>query len=410
MRGKQTRQQTAANMQRFTQNRTARTVSFCLLLVIVFGVGLSIGNGRLSLPSHGVVSKDLPATLNYSSVNQLYQSIKENYNGKLTETQLIDGLKHGLAEATNDPYTVYFTAKEADSFDSDLNNTFSGVGAELGKNAQGNIQVIAPIAGTPAEKAGLKAQDLIATINDKTTAGMSVDDAVKAIRGKAGTTVKLQLVRGGTQAVELTITRETIQVPSVTDKTLDNNIGYIRISTFANDTPRLIHETAEKLKKADVKGIVLDLRNNPGGAVDSAVAVSSEWLPQGANIMQEKRGAEVIQSYQSTGTSTLKDIPTVVLINPGSASASEIVAAALRDNKQAYIIGEKSYGKGVVQQLVNFRDGSQLKVTIASWYRPNGKNINHLGITPDSEAKLSDADATAGNDTQLKAAQDYLNK
>lgn len=387
-------------------------VSKKLLLVAVIAVtfmgGYAFGSGRLSLPSRGgVVSKDLPAKLNYSSVDELYTSIKNSYNGTLTEQQLIDGLKHGLAEATNDPYTSYFTAKEADTFESDLNNTFSGIGAELGKDAKGTIQVIAPIEGTPAAKAGVKPKDLIATINGKTTVGMTVDDAVQNIRGRAGTQVKLQLVRGD-QPVELTITRETIQVPSVTHKTLESGLGYIRVVTFANDTSQRIAEAANALKGS--KGIVLDMRNNPGGSVEAAVAVASQWLPEGDLIMQEKRGSEVVQTYRSTGPGTLNKKPTVVLVNGGSASASEIVAAALKDNKQGYLIGEKTYGKGVVQQLINLRDGGQLKVTVAGWYRPNGQNINKQGIKPDSESKLSDADATAGNDTQLQAAEAYLKR
>lgn len=379
------------------------------LVFLAFTGGWAFGSGELSLPSKGgVVSKDLPERLNYNSVDELYQTLKGNYNGKLSEQQLIDGLKHGLAEATNDPYTNYFTAKEAETFEESLNNTFSGIGAELGKDAKGNIQVIAPIAGTPAEKAGIKAKDLIATINGKTTAGMSVDDAVQNIRGKAGTQVKLQLVRGGTEAVDVTITRETIQVPSVTYKTLANNVGYIRLSTFATDTPQRISEAANALKNSS--SIILDMRNNPGGAVDSAVAAASQWLPEGKLIMQEKQGSTVLQTYRSTGPGILSGKKTVVLVNGGSASASEIVAAALKDNKQAYLIGEKTYGKGVVQQLIDLRDGGQLKVTIASWYRPNGKDINKQGIKPDQEAKISDADATAGNDTQLQAAEAYLNR
>jgi carboxyl-terminal processing protease len=373
-------------------------------------VGINVGNGRIGIPSRSVVHSELPVNLDYSTVNDVYQSLKENYSGKLTEDQLIDGLKHGLAEATGDPYTVYFTPKEAESFQSDLNNTFSGIGAELGKSDQGSIQVIAPIAGTPADKAGIRAKDVIATINGKTTVGMSIEDAVKAIRGKAGTQVALQIVRGGTEPLSLTITRETIQVPSVTTKTLDNKVGYIQISSFANDTADLMDKAADSFKNAGVKKIILDLRNNPGGQVDAAIAVASQWLPQGALIMQEKRGSEVLQSYQSTGTNKLKGMKTVVLINEGSASASEIVAAALHDNKQAYLLGNKSYGKGVVQRLINFNDGSELKVTVASWYRPNGKNINHQGIKPDQTANLSDQDAKAGNDTQLQAAQDYLSK
>ncbi len=410
MRGKQPGHRAGRPIQKLWRNKNFRVVGSLIFVVGIFALGVGVGNGTLSRNSAGVVSKDLPARLNYTTVNQVYQALKDNYNGPLTEEQLVNGMKHGLAESTKDPYTVYFTPAEAKEFEGDLNNTFSGVGAELGKTADGNIQVIAPISGAPAEKAGLHAKDIIATINGKSTAGMSIDEAVKAIRGKAGSTVTLQVVRGGTEPLTIAIVRQTIQIPSVTNKILDNNICYIKINSFSTDTAKLVNDAAEKCKAANVKGVVLDLRNNPGGAVDAAVEVSSQWLPANALIMQEKRGSKVVQSYQSTGTSTLKDIPTVVLVNSGSASASEIVASALRDNKQGYIIGEKSYGKGVVQRLVNFKDGSELKVTIASWYRPNGQNINHKGITPDQKVVLSDADATAGNDTQLTAAQDYLSK
>jgi len=199
-------------------------------------------------------------------------------------------------------------------------------------------------------------------------------------------------------------------MPSVTTKTLDGNIGYLQISTFANDTTDLTQKAATQFASAHVKGIILDLRNDPGGLLEAAVKVSSLWVPDGKMILQEKRGSVVGQTYYGLGDNKLNGIPTVVLINEGSASASEITAGALHDDKAAYLIGTKSYGKGVVQQLINFGDGSQLKVTVASWYRPNGQNINKKGITPDLISKLSDADIKAGNDTQLQAAQAYLNK
>jgi carboxyl-terminal processing protease len=409
MRGKQTGR-TATRLKTYWRNKNVRTVRNIAVLVGVLFLGINIGNGQLSLPSRGVVSNDLPATLNYTSVNQVYQSLKENYNGKLTEEQLIDGLKHGLAEATNDPYTSYFTPEEASSFNDSLQGQFSGIGAELGKDERGNIQVIAPISGTPAEKAGLQTKDVIATVNDKTTAGMSVDDAVQLIRGKAGTKVTLQVIRGGTEALTFTITRETIHLPTVVPKTLENNIGYVQVTTFGDDTAQKLHAEVLKFKQAGVKGIVLDLRNNPGGLVDAAVPIASEWVPSEKLILQQKRGNTVMQSYYSTGTNTVGNIPTVVLVNEGSASASEIVAAALKDNnKNVRIIGEKSYGKGVVQDIISFRDGSELKVTVAAWHRPNGQNIDKKGITPDEIVKISDEDAKAGNDTQLKAAEAYLN-
>lgn len=386
-----------------------------MLLVagLIFAVGVGVGNGRISLGMHRgflPVSGNLPTSLDYSSINQVYKSLKDNYNGNLTESQLEDGLKHGLAEATQDPYTVYFTAKEAKNFNNELNNSFSGIGAQLGQDASGSLEIISPIAGLPADKAGLKPKDIIASINGVSTSGESVDDAVNKIRGPKGTTVKLEIIRNKSQDLELAITRDDISLPSVNTKVLDGNIGYVQITTFANDTTDLAQKAADTLAADHVKGIILDLRSDPGGLLDAAVNVSSLWLPRGQTILQEKRGSTVIQSYQATGDDKLNGIPTVVLINSGSASASEITTGALHDNKAAYVIGEKSYGKGVVQSLVNFTDGSQLKVTIASWYRPDGQNINHKGITPDKTIKISDADAQAKTDTQLQAAEAYLNK
>lgn len=389
------------------RRRFAKTGLGAMVLLAVFTLGVNTGNGRLSFGTSD--QSGLPAQLNYSSVDDVYDSLKANYNGKLSEGQVLDGLKHGIAEATNDPYTQYFTAKEAKQFTDDLNNSFSGIGAELSQDSDKNIQVIAPISGFPAEKAGLKAQDLIISINDVSTQGMTVDQAVSKIRGNAGTTVKLGVVRNRSESLTFNIVRETIQVPSVTTKILDNNIGYLKISTFADDTTELVKKAADDFKAKSVKGIILDLRNDPGGYLDAAIDVSSEWVPEGKMIVDEK-GTSGNKSHFAKGNNELTNIPTVVLINGGSASASEITAGALHDNKEATLIGEKSYGKGVVQQLVNFPDGSQLKVTVASWFRPNGQNIQHKGITPDKIVKISDADAKAGNDTQLKAAQDYLNK
>lgn len=380
-----------------------------LVLLAVFLAGMGFGDGRfyVQVPwGTKSVAGGLPNRLNYATVNQVYQSLKDNYDGHLTQAQLLDGLKHGLATATNDPYTEYFTPSEAKGFNNELNNAFSGIGAELGADSSGNLQVIAPIAGTPAAKAGLQAQDLIASINGASTSGMSVDDAVDKIRGAAGTKVTLQIVRG-TQTLSLTITRENITVPSVNTKILSGNIGYMQITTFADDTTALAQKAADQFSQDHVKGIVLDLRDDPGGLLNAAVSVSSLWLPQNQTILQEKRGNTVVQTYYATGGDELHGIPTVVLIDGGSASASEITTGALNDNGDAYVIGTKSYGKGVVQQLINFGDGSQLKVTIASWYRPDGKNINHLGITPDKTV-TQPADATVTNDPQLQAAEAYL--
>lgn len=388
-----------------------RRLARILAVVVVFALGVGVGNGTISVHHHQRgVSGNLPTKPDYTTVNQVYKSLINNYDGKLTEAQLENGLKHGLASSTKDPYTEYFTPQEAKKFNEQLNNQFSGIGAELGQDSDGNLQVIAPIASTPAAQAGLQAQDLITSINGMSTSGMSVDAAVNKIRGPAGSKVALQIVRNKTTPLTLTITRQNITVPSVNTKILPGNIGYMQITTFADDTTSLAQKAAQQFKDQHVKGIVLDLRNDPGGLLDAAVHVSSLWLPQGKLILQEKRGNTVTQTYQALGGDTLNGIPTVVLTNGGSASASEITAGALHDDGAAYVIGQKSYGKGVVQQLINFGDGSQLKVTVASWYRPNGKNINHLGITPDQTVTPSAADAKTNTDAQLQAAESYLNK
>lgn len=392
--------------------RWVQILSGAVAVVLVFALGVNVGNGRLQiglLPSTQSRNQELPPTLDYSSVNDVYTTLKDNYDGKLSVSQLLDGLKEGLASSTNDPYTEYFNAKQATAFQGELNNSFSGVGAELGKDGSGNLIIVAPIKGFPADKAGLKAQDIITSINGESTTGMEIDAAVNKIRGPEGTKVTLAVVRNHAQALTFTITRTNIKLPSVTTKTLDGNIGYMQIISFSDDTVTLAQQAADQFKAAGVKGVILDLRGNPGGALDAAIGVSSLWLPSDTTILTEK-GTDGTQTYTATGDDSLKGVPTVVLIDGGSASASEITAGALHDNKVARLIGVKSYGKGVVQKLIPLKDGSELKVTIASWYRPNGQNINKQGITPDQTVNVNTTDAAKGNDTQLQAAEDYLNK
>jgi carboxyl-terminal processing protease len=385
------------------------TVYLILLIIIVgvFVVGVDVGSGRIDIHFGDSHNSQLPDQLNFSSVNQVYQILKSQYDGKLTTAQLLDGLKTGLANSLNDPYTEYFNAAQAKAFNSELQGSFSGIGAELGENSSSEIEVIAPLAGTPAAKAGLQPQDIIVSVNGVSTASMSIDSAVNDIRGPQGTKVTLQIVRGQTP-MTFKITRETITVPSVNSKILSGNIGYMQITQFTDDTSSLAQQAAQKFKQAGVKGIILDLRDNPGGEVDAAVNVSSLWLDAGQTIMVEKTGSVVVQTYISTGNDLLKGIPTVVLVNDGSASASEITASALHDNHDAYIIGTQTYGKGVVQQINNLNNGGELKVTIAHWYRPDGKSINHIGITPDKVVTITEAQVQAGQDPQEAAALTYL--
>jgi carboxyl-terminal processing protease len=391
-----------------------KTLMLVMLAGAIFLSGVGIGSGRIVLSRDQLfrksVQKGLPKSLDYSSVNEIYNTLNRDFDGKLDNQKLLDGIKSGLAAATGDPHTEYLNKDAAKEFDEQLNGTFTGIGAELSKDAQGNLTVISPIAGFPAEKAGLKPKDVIVEVNGETTSGLSISEGVSKIRGPKGTKVTLTIIRGGTQELKLEITRDQITLASVTTKTLDGNIGYIQISRFAEDTVPLAQKAAKEFKQANVKGIILDLRNDPGGLLDASVSVSSLWLAQGKTVLSERRDNIVIRTYSAKGTPPLNGIPTVVLINEGSASASEITAGALRDNGAATLLGVKSYGKGSVQQLENLIDGSVLKVTIAHWYTPKGVNIDKEGIKPDKEVKLSEDDAKNQRDPQLDAAKAELIK
>lgn len=376
--------------------------------------GISVGNGTVQFGNGSLLrlssqnTNNLPPTLNYAVVQQEYNILKNNYDGKLNTNQLQDGVMSGLASATGDPFTEYFNASQSKDFNDELNNTFSGIGAVLSENSKSQIVVVSPLSGYPAANAGVKAQDIILSVNGKSTIGQNVDSVVNEIRGPDGSYVTLGIQRGNQPELTFKIKREQITAPSVISSTIDGNIGYIQIISFANDTSTLAQQAATTLKNEGVKGIILDLRNNPGGLVSAAVNVSSLWLPPGDTILVEKHDNKAVNTYTSTGSDILNGIPTVVLINGGSASASEITAAALHDNKAATTMGEKSYGKGTAQNIYPLSNGGEIKVTIIHWYTPDGVSIEYKGIKPDISVSESASDQATGTDTQKNAAIQYL--
>lgn len=385
-----------------------RVSSLVFVGLLVFVLGMGVGTGQIGFSGSSGQNQGMPADLDYSSVEGLYDALKKNYDGELDAQKLLDGMKAGLTEAAGDPYTVYLNSEEAKEFQDQLNGTFSGIGAELGQDEDNNLIIVSAIDGFPAQQAGLRSKDIIANINGESTVGMSIDQAVSKIRGPKGTEVELRVVRDKKEDLTFKLTRADITIPSVESEILDGNIGYLQISQFGDDTTRLAAAAAKDFKQKGVKAVVLDLRGNPGGLLDSSIDIASLWLPKGDTILQQKRGDKVTDTAHATGNDILRGIPTVVLINEGSASASEIVAGALKDHGAATLIGTKTYGKGSVQELQKFRGGSELKVTVARWHTPDGQNIDKTGISPDQEVTISDDDYKNDRDPQKDAALKFL--
>ena len=390
------------------QKKGAKVLALVLLVFIVFGFGVQVGKGNVNFGIFRTSSsKAVQGPLNYSSLDEVYNLLNKDFDGTIDKQKLIEGAKSGLVSATGDPYTEYFSPQDAKDFNNQLSGSFTGIGAELGTNSNNDIVIVSPLSGYPAQAAGLKPNDVIAAVDGQSTSGMSVDSVVRKIRGPAGSKVTLTIIRGAAAAQQITITRAKITVASVTSS-ISGQIGYMKISQFTDDTPGLAQKAAQDFTSKGVKAVILDLRGDPGGYLDGAVSVSSLWLPSGKTVVSERRGGTVLDTLTAQGGDILYGLPTVVLLDEGSASASEITAGALHDNNAAKIVGAKSFGKGSVQEVENLADGSELKVTVARWYTPDGKNIDKQGIKPDVAVSISDDDVKAGRDPQKDKATQIL--
>lgn len=381
------------------------------VLTGVLFLGIGIGNGTIAVGYDSIYSRSgdqKTGDLSYEGIDELYRTLSARYDGKLDEQALEDGLKEGLVEAAGDPYTEYLTEDENREFNEQLNGSFEGIGAELSKDDK-SIVIIAPIDGFPAEKAGLRAKDIISEINGESAYDISTTEAVKKIRGPKGTKVKLQIIRDG-RPLEFEITRDNITIPSIESEVTADGIGILKVSRFGDDTSQLARKAAAEFRSKNVKGLILDVRGNPGGLLDASVELADLWLDPGSVVLQEKRDGEVIKTYRANEPSPLKGIPTIVLIDEGSASASEIVAGALKDNGAATTLGVASYGKGSVQELRELDAGGVLKVTIARWHTPEGRNIDEEGIEPDKKVEISEEDIKSKRDPQKDAAIEQLKR
>jgi carboxyl-terminal processing protease len=389
-----------------------------IALIASFRLGYVSGNkGFVFDPkSFKVINQnEAPATVDYNLLWDALSLVNKNYidKGSINQQNVLYGAIKGAVSAAGDQYTTYFTPKELADFNTQLGGSFEGIGAEVGK-VDGNI-VLTPLDDSPAAKAGVRAKDIIVKINGESTADMSVDDAVAKIRGQKGTTVTLTLFREGQSGTfDLGIKRDTITLKSVklTYKQVgDKKIAVITLTQFGSDTTGAFGQAVNDLIAAGAKGLVIDERNNPGGYLDAAVDLASYWLPKGQLVVTEARSTSDNQPYNSLGYDRLKGIKTVFLLNGGSASAAEILAGALHDHGAAELVGEKSFGKGSVQQLFNLPDNKgAVKITVAKWITPNGKNLNKDGLNPDVEVKLTDDDIKNNRDPQMDRALQEVTK
>lgn len=346
-------------------------------------------------------------TLDLSTLQTTYQKLQANFDGELNTEALIEGANRGLVEAVNDPYTVYMNPEEAAEFSDDLSgNIGGGIGAEIGLREE-QVTIVRVLDNNPAKRAGVEAGDVVLAVNGETEASESVDETVSRLRGEPDTTVRLTVERDG-ETKNFTITRQIVNNPSVTSS-IQDGIGTITITRFDEETGRLARQAAQKFDDQNVEGVILDLRNNGGGFLTAAQEVAGIWLEDKV-VLRERTGGEVTEELKSDGVAILKGVPTVVLVNGGTASASEIVAGALQDYDAATLLGEKTFGKGSVQRVIDLPGGAKLKVTIAKWYTPNDKNISKEGIAPDIKVELSREDVSTGNDVQLQAARRELSQ
>lgn len=356
--------------------------------------------------------KNKPEKVDFGIFWNVWSEVSEKHidNEDLDHEAMVYGAIKGMVKAIDDPYTSYMDPVEAEEFAMGIEGSFEGIGAELGIRDD-MLTVVAPISGMPAEKAGLKSGDKIIKINDEITADITIDEAVRKIRGPKGTEVTLTVIsEGATESKEIKITRDTIELESVKYEQKPGDIAYLRIASFTEDTAEEFNKEITKVIADNNKGIVLDLRNNPGGFLNVAIEIASRFVPRGSVVVQEKHRSGRIEKFESLGGNVFSETPVVVLINEGSASASEILAGALRDVNGSKLIGEQSFGKGSVQQLEEFSDGSSLKVTIAKWLTPSGLSISEKGLEADIEIELTKEDVENEKDVQLEKALEEMKK
>jgi len=376
------------------------------VLLAVFYLGFYFGKSQLFyfVPQ--------PSNLNFSLFWDAYNKLGENLvdPSQIDNQKVLYGAIRGMTKSLGDPYTDFFDPAQAKLFAQDLQGSFDGIGVEVGLKKD-QLTVIAPLKGTPGEKAGLQPGDIIVKVDGQSTSDMSIDEAVNLIRGKKGTQVTLTIFRDGwSQTKDTKIIRDTIKVNPVSWELKDGDVAYIKIDQFDQSLPDNFKVVANQILYSPAKKIVLDLRNDPGGYLDVCQEIAGWFLKPDQVVTIEYFGkGKDQQQYKTDGNGAFADYPIVVLINKGSASAAEILAGALRDDRNIQLVGEQSFGKGSVQEVLSLADGqSLLKITIAKWLTPKGNSISEVGLAPDVKVEQTEDDISANNDPQLRKALEII--
>jgi len=381
--------------------------SFFLVFTILtsFGLGIYFGKTQCQICP--------PQEIDFSLFWEVYHKLQEKFvdKGKFDVQKMIYGAISGMVKSLGDPYTVFFPPEETKRFEEDVKGVFEGVGMEIGIR-KGQLQVIAPLEGTPAQRAGLRPGDKILKINDTPTSDLTIDEAVNLIRGPKGTEVTLTIFREEWEKTkEIKVVRDVIEVPSLKWEMKEINgqkIAYIQLYQFSENASADFRKAAIEILENPSQKIILDLRNNPGGYLEVAQDISGWFLEKGKTVVIEDFGQGNKNEYKSQGPGTFSDYKVVILINQGSASGAEILAGALRDNRGILLIGEKSFGKGSVQELEKLKEGSSLKITVAKWLTPKGELITDVGLTPNIKVEMTEEDYNEGKDPQLEKAIEVI--
>lgn len=377
------------------ENRNTQRIYKMIMLVLIVIIVTSLVTAFATyqyIINNGISYSKVNTTslegLEYT-LSQFRSELEKKYIGEINDEELIEGAVKGYVDALGDPYTTYYTKKEMKTIMEETNGNFVGIGVYMTKDLEKNaILIIKPIENSPAEKAGILPGDLITKVDDVEYTGDKLEEASNKIRGEEGTKVKLEIYRNGeTKTFELTRTK--VVVSHVTTKVLNNDIGYIAISDFEGECASEFETKYKQLEKQGIKKLIIDIRNNGGGIVDEALKIANMLVDKDSTLLITKDKSDKEEITKATEKSII-NVPTVVLVNGYSASASEILAGALKDNGKATLVGTKTYGKGIIQELHQLSDGSGLKITVSEYYTPNHNAIHKIGITPDVEIDLSE--------------------